>query len=225
MMPPAMRHTLCVLLGLALLSLALPAPVLAGQSPTISNSGHKPKAPPRAGEGGDAVLPAGYKSVFWGASPEIVQGIRDRVMESQPAPNPHVTYLIDAPRPGETEIREVVKWKFWDGALVEVHIHYEGPFTRKESRDLVAKFQRHYAEGKHEVVWSDTSVNHATARIIEEWWTWEDPFTIQVLKRLGDDESWIVIRHSRVLELARRAQEERELEEARTGRVRGIELD
>ena len=221
----AMRHTLCALLGLALLSLALPTSVLAGDAPTISNEGTTPKAPLRAGEGGDAVLPAGYKSVVWGASPAIVQGIRGRVMEKTLAPNSHVTYLIDAPQPGETEISEVVKWKFWDDVLVEVHVHYEGPFTRKESRDLVAKFERHYEGGNHEVVWGDTSPNSPTARIIEEWWTWEDPFTIQVLKRHGDDESWVVLRHSRVLELARRAQEERELEEARTGRVRGIELD
>lgn len=214
-----------LLLGAILLSLALPSMAAAQDTATISNEGVKPKAGLRAGEGGDAVLPAGYKSVVWAATPEIVQGIRGRMMEKTLAPNPHVTYLIDAPLPGETGIKEVVKWKFWDGALVEVHVHYEGPFTRKESRDLVAKFQRHYGDGKHEQVWSDTSTNHPTARVIEEWWTWEDPFTIQILKRLGDDESWIVIRHSRVLELARRAQEERELEEARTGRVRGIELD
>jgi len=220
-----MLRLLAVLLGAFLLASALPSIGLAQGTRTISNEGLKPKSPPRAGEGGDAVLPAGYKSVVWGATPEIVQGIRDRVMEHTLAPNSHVTYLIDAPRPGETDIKEVVKWKFWDGALSEVHVHYEGPFTRKEGRDLVAKFERHYGEGKHEVVWSDTSPNHPTARIIEEWWTWEDPFTIQMLKRLSEDQSWIVIRHSRVLELARRAQEERELEEARTGRVREIELD
>lgn len=202
----------------ALLLLLLAAvPAAAQQVPELKS--------PAAGEGGDAVLPAGYKSVVWGATPEITMGIRGRGMEPLNAANPHITWLIDAPQPGETDLKEVVKWKFWDGRLVETHVHYEGPFTRKEGRDLVGKFQRHYGEGKHDAIYTQTSTTHQTKSVIEEWWTWEDPFTIQVLKYVKSDSSWIVIRHSRVLEDARRAQEQREREEARTRRVQGIELD
>jgi hypothetical protein len=179
----------------------------------------------RAGEGGDAVLPTGYKHVVWGATPEIVQGIRGRVMEFFDTPDPHISYLIDSPRPGETELHEVVKWKFWDGQLIEVHIHYEGPFTRKEGRDLVDKFQRHYGESKHEEIRGGASPKEPRGVLKEEYWTWEDPFSIQILKGIETDRSYIVIRHSRVLDLARRAQEEREREEERTERVQGIELD
>ena len=146
-------------------------------------------------------------------------------MESLSTPDPHITYLIDAPRPGETELREVVKWKFWDDQLVEVHIHYEGPFTRKEGREIVSKFQRKYGDGKHEQIFGATSPNQQRPPLLEEWWTWEDSFSIQVLRQEVSDQSWVAIRHSRLLEAARRAQEEREREEARTRRVKAIELD
>ncbi len=177
------------------------------------------------GVGGDAVLPAGAKNIVWGATPEIVQGIRLRGMEHQPTQNPHITWLIDAPLPGETDVTEVIKWKFWDGRLIEVHILYEGPFTRSEGRDLVGKFQRHYGDGKHEAIYAATSPLKQTREIAQQWWTWQDPFTIQVLKENREQKTWFVIRHSRVLEDARRAQEQRELDEARTQRVREIELD
>lgn len=244
MMPSAMPCQPCLLALLPLLAFLAPLPGLAQQVPTISDQ-QQARAQPRAGEGGDAVLPAGYKSVVWGASPEIVQGIRGRVMESQPSPDPHIAYLIDVPPPAwtddseqaqpspagssgdseATEQREVVKWKLWDGRLIEVHVHYEGPFTRKEGRDLVGMFQRRYGEGSHEVTLGATSPNHPTPPVIEEWWTWEDPFTVQILKRIAEDESWVVIRSSRVLDLARRAQDEREREEVRTQRVQQIDLD
>ncbi|MCP4873110.1 MAG: hypothetical protein GY898_30830 [Proteobacteria bacterium] len=202
--------------ALVLLLLAA-VPAVAQQVPEIKS--------PAPGEGGDAELPPGYKSVVWSASPEIVMGIRERGMEPMNAANPHVSWLIDTPQPGETDLKEVVKWKFWDGRLVEVHIHYEGPFTRKEGRDLVGKFQRHYGEGKHEFILAPKSTRQQRDIIQSEWWTWEDPFTIQVLKFQDADKSWLLIRHSRVLEDARRAQEQRELEEERTRRVQGIELD
>jgi hypothetical protein len=205
-------------LALVTLALALAVPALAQQVPN-------PKSPPRAGEGGDAVLPTGYRHVVWSASREIVMGVRERGMERLNSPNPHISWLIDAPQPGEVDLKEVVKWKFWDNRLVEVHIHYEGPFTKLEGRDLVGKFQRHYGEGKHDAVYGAKSTTHKTRSIIEEWWTWEDPFTIQVLKYQKSDLSWIVIRHSRVLEDARRAQEVRESDQERTARVRDIELD
>ncbi len=35
----------------------------------------------------DASLPTGYRSVTWGATPDIVQGIRGRVMESLSTPD------------------------------------------------------------------------------------------------------------------------------------------
>ncbi len=205
-------------LPLALLLVLLAIPATAQQVPGIQN----PNAP---GVGGDAVLPAGYKGVVWNATPAIVMGIRQRGMEEQITPNDHIKWLIDAPQPGETDIKEVVKWKFWDGRLSEVHIHYEGPFTKSEGRDLVALFQRRYGEGKHDAIYSQTTPVHQTRYVIEEWWTWEDPFTIQVLKFQDTDKSWLVIRHSRVLEEGRRAQEQREREEARTRRVQEIELD
>ena len=187
--------------------------------------GAQEEARPGPGLGGDSVFPPGYKGVVWAATPEIVQGLRGRVMESVPNPNPHITYLIDAPRPGEIDNKEVVRWKFWDGLLTEVHVIYEGPFTGKEGRDLVAKFERRYGEGKYDATLGPTSPNHPRPTVIEEWWTWEDPFTIQILKREKEDESWTVIRHSTVLQAGRRAQEERELERDRTRRVKDIELD
>lgn len=187
--------------------------------------------PPRAddsnapGRGGDAVLPAGYGNVVWGATPEIVEGIRGRGMEHQQTQNRHIKWLIEAPLPGETDKKEVIRWIFWDGQLFEVQVLYEGPFTRAEGRDLVGKFQRHYGDGTHEAIYGATSPLRQTREIEEQWWVWEDPFTTQMLKEDRPEKTWVMLRHSRVLEESRRAQEQRELDEARTQRVREIELD
>lgn len=220
MIPDAMNHRFLPLLAtLALALVALPSLSL-GQA-------KNPKAPPGPGEAGDALLPAGYKGVVWGASSEVVEALRNRTLERQSTTSSHVVYLIEAPPPGDKETKKVVKWKFWDDALIEVQVHYEGPFNKVEGRELVHKFESRYGAGIHEerkqkqhYNWSDK-----TDLLVDEWWTWQDSYTIQMLKKNFDDNSWTTVRKSRVLEANRDQQKTDERTETHTDRVQDIDLD
>jgi hypothetical protein len=182
---------------------------------------------PGPGEGGDSELPAGYKGAVWGAGPAAIQALRGRPLERQITSSSHVTYLIEAPLPGDKSTKRVVKWKFWDDTLSEVHIHYEGPFNRSESRELVHKFESRYGAGNHEQKKERQHYNwdKRTDIVLDEWWTWEDPFTTQMLKKNIEDSSWTVVRKSRVLQANRDQQREDEKSQTKTDRVQDIELD
>ncbi|MEE2829725.1 MAG: hypothetical protein VX498_11110 [Myxococcota bacterium] len=216
-----------LLLPLLLLFLALAAPIgvttltapARAQSPV-------PKAQTPAGTGGDAVLPAGYKEVRWGANTLAVQALRGRALE-QIVSNSHVTYLIEAPLPGDKNASQVIKWKFWDNQLTEVQIEYFGPFNKTERREMVYKFESQYGPGHHEE--RKRKQHHSWAEntdiLVAEWWTWEDPFTVQMLQRNIDEKNFTSVRKSRVLEARRDKQLEQERQETRTDRVQEIDLD
>ena len=186
-----------------------------------------PKKTQGPGEGGDSTLPAGYKGIVWGAHPNAVQALRGRPLERQITTSSHVVYLIEAPLPGDKSTKKVIKWKFWDEALIEVQVHYEGPFTRTESRELVYKFESAYGAGKHEQKKQEQfhGWDRSTDLVIDEWWTWEDPFTTQMLKKNKADQGWVALRRSRVLEANRDRQKEEAREQTNTNRVQGIEVD
>ncbi len=211
----SMPRLLCLLLFLT-------APALA-QDSIFGNPNDLP------GEGGDAVLPAGYKAVRWGINPEALMAVRGRPMEPQNSADPHLQWLIESPPPGESGGIQTVKWKFWDGQLMEVQVHYRGPFTRREGRELRNKFVTRYGEAVYKKTETERppmlSSRAAWDPIQEERWTWQDPFTIQMLRRTAADEVWTLVRQSRVLEAMRLLQDKREREEARSARVREIDLD
>lgn len=214
-----MKHTLlCLILGLSLPLTVLPADA----AETASKS---TEVVPK--EGGNSHLPAGYKGVVWGANPTVIQALRGRPLERQSTASSHVVYLIEAPLPGDKTTKRVVRWKLWDGALIEVQILFEGPFNRSENREMVHKFESRYGPGRHEEKKTKLHYNwdRKTDRVVDEWWTWEDPFTTQMLKKNMDDDSWTAVRKSRVLEANRDRQRNDEKSQTKTGRVQGIDLD
>ncbi len=207
---------------LALLALLLPASA-AAQDSIFGNPNDLP------GEGGDAVLPSGYQDVLWGIAPDALMAVRGRPMEPQNVPDPHIKWLIEMPAPGEDGGVSTVKWKFWDDKLMEVQVFYKGPFTKREGRELRNKFVTKYGESAYkarEVARPATMSSKAEWETIqEERWTWQDPFTVQMLQRTAKDEVWYVVRQSRVYEAMRLLQDKREREQARSARVREIDLD
>jgi hypothetical protein len=181
------------------------------------------------GEGGDAVLPSGYKGVLWGIGPEALMAVRGHTMETLHATDPHLTWLIETPPAGESGGVQTVKWKFWDGKLMEAHIYYTGPFTKREGRELRNKFVTRYGETDYKAVerkrpqMLSSKVQWEPVR--EERWTWQDPYTIQLLQRTAQDEVWFLVRQSRVYEAMRLLQDKREREDSKSARVREIDLD
>ena len=87
-MIPRHLHCLLLLIGLALL---LPGTALPQRQAVTKG--------PAPGEGGDSVLPAGFKGVVWGASSEAIMAIRGG-MEVQATPDHHIRKLIELPPPG-----------------------------------------------------------------------------------------------------------------------------
>jgi len=59
----------------------------------------------------------------------------------------------------------------------------------------------------------------------EERWIWEDPFTVQMLLRDVDENTWSCYRQSKVLEERRLIQERRELDDIRSQKVQDVKLD
>lgn len=216
MLEPMPRLTLLLCLVL------LPA-TAAAQDSIFGNPNDLP------GEGGDAVLPSGFRGVRWGISAEALMAVRGRPMEPLNAPDKHLTWLIESPPPGEEGGVTTVKWKFWDGRLMEVQVFYQGPFTRREGRELRNKFVTKYGEASYKKAEKERppmlARNVAWDPVDEERWTWQDPFTIQMLRRTSKDEVWFLVRQSRVYEAMRLLQDKREREEARSAKVRGIDLD
>ncbi len=207
-------------LGL-LIALLIAAPAAAQKLPTLGTD--------EPGLGGDAVLPAGYKDLRWGISPRSLMAVRGRAMETQNTSDPHLSWLIETPPPGESGGRTAVKWKFWDDKLIEVHVYFVEFPSRREGEQLMHKFQERYGDSKFERIMKDVDIHGFDSLkkqpIAEERWTWQDPFTIQVLRRVVDDEQWTQVRQSRVYEAKRLLQDKKDRAEARSERVRSIELD
>ena len=174
MLPPMLR------LPLLLALLLLPA-TAAAQNSIFGNPDDLP------GEGGDAVLPAGYQGILWGISPEALMAVRGRAMEPLNTPDPHLTMLIESSPPGEEGGISTLKWKFWDRKLMEVAVFYSGPFTKREGRELRNKFVTKYGEALYKAVERERPPMLSTKvdwqSVQEETWTWQDPFTIQALHR------------------------------------------
>ncbi len=181
--------------------------------------------PPPPGEGGDAILPAGYKNVRWGINDNALQHVLDRGLESAPGMDHHRHWLIDTPPSNAVDSkRGVVKFHFWDSQLFEVTIFYS--LTASEGKELLARFQEKYGVARHEVVKGKIIEYGAReASDAEERWQWRDPFTLQILRRELQGEKWSMIRQSRVLEELRLTQQRKEREEKRSNKIDDIELD
>lgn len=181
------------------------------------------------GEGGDAVLPSGYKGVRWGIAPAPLMAVRGRPMEPIKTPDPHVHWLIETPPVGESGGIQTVKWKFWDDKLMEVQVFYRGPFTSREGRELRNKFVTRYGEANYEKKERERppflAANVQWEPTLEERWTWQDPYSVQMLRRMAEDENWLLVRQSRVYEAMRLLQDKREREQAKSAKVRAIDLD
>jgi len=219
---------LSILFLTSLLIAALPA-VATAQAPGISRADQKDDRPPPPGVGGDRVIPAGYKGVAWGIGVEAIQAIKGP-MELQITPDPHIKRLIQAPPPGSDAGVPVLHWVFWDEKLYEVTIFFPGPFTSREGRELVSKFESQYGPGRRDskkkylgrVNKRDSSM---LEEVIEDKWIWQDPFSVQALWHDVLENQWKCVRQSRMYEASRQAQEEDERNVARSKRVRSIELD
>jgi hypothetical protein len=183
-----------------------------------------PMQPPPPGEGGDAVLPAGYKTVRWGINDKALQHVLERGLEMAPGMDHHRHWLIDTPASNnKSSKRGVVKFHFWDSQLFEVTIYYS--LTASEGKELVGRFEGRFGDGNHDVV--EGPVEYATGdqELKEEQWQWKDPFTLQILRRQLDGERWTLVRQSRVLEHRRLNQERTEREKKRENKIDEIELD
>jgi hypothetical protein len=186
---------------------------------------------PVPGKGGDAVLPSGYQGVLWGISPNALQAVRGRAMETQITPDPHIVLLIETPEPGSDDASTVVQWRFWDEKLFEIHLFYDTELTVKEGVELVSRYEEKYGGPRHEVLREEVDTNNdgrpdtEGKKIHEERWVWEDAFTLQILRRQVSAAQWTCMRRSRMLEASRQVQDEKDREKVRSHRVKSIELD
>ncbi len=216
MLDPMPRLVLLLIIAL----LPLPA---AAQTSIFGNPNDLP------GEGGRSVLPPGYQGILWGIGPEALVAVRGRPMESQNVPDPHIKWLIEVAPPGEDGGVATLKWKFWDDKLIEVHVYYRGPFTRREGRELRNKVVTRYGEAAYKAKKQErppmlpSSAPWVPVQVEE--WNWQDPYPVQMLHRTSHEEVWFLVRQSRVYEAMRLLQDKREREQARSARVREIDLD
>ena len=189
------------------------------------------KRPPAPGKGGDAVLPAGFKGVVWGASAEAIMAIRGG-MEMQVTPDRHIRKLIELPMPGTESGDGMVRhWTLWDDKLIEVTMFFPGEFTVREGRELREAFEKKYGPGRLEKITKgvETGTNawnvKVEKQIVEQRWLWQDPFTIQELRNNVRKGQWVNVRQSRMFEASRDAQIEVERQNAQSKKVKSIVLD
>jgi len=186
--------------------------------------------PPPPGSGGDAVLPAGYRGVVWGASGQGLMAIRGG-MELQVTPDPRIKKLIELPPPGVDGDGMVRHWTLWNDQLVEVTMFFPGEFTVREGRELKERFESKYGAGRLEKtkkgVESGTSAWDVKVeeQVVEQRWVWQDPFTIQELRNDVRKGQWVCVRQSRMFEVSRKAQDAADRKKAHSKRVKSIVLD
>ena len=182
------------------------------------------------GQGGDAVLPAGFMGVVWGASAEAIMAIRGG-MEMQVTPDRHIRKLIDLPPLGSTGDGIVRHWTLWDDRLIEVTMFFPGEFTLREGRELTDAFEKKYGPGRLEKttkgieVGTDAWNSKVEKQVVEQRWLWQDPFTIQELRNNVRKSHWVNVRQSRMFEQSRDAQLQIERQEAQSKKVKSIVLD
>ncbi len=217
-----MKSMVRIAQGLFLATL-LGASLAVSQPRGISVANLTPSAVPAPGEGGDAILPAGFKEIRWGASVEILHGVRGP-MERRPSPKTDIELLIEAPQPGE-EATNIVHYKLWRDQLVELRIYYQERLSGPEAHDFLARVEAAYGEGLHSSRRAPRGKDGMLGPVLEESWRWEDPFTTQILLRNPQTKEWSMLRRSRVLEELRVATEEREQTEDRDERVKAMPID
>jgi len=185
---------------------------------------------PAPGEGGDSVLPAGFKGVVWGASAEAIMAIRGG-MEMQATPDRHIRKLIELPPPGSEGDGIVRHWTLWDDQLIEVTMFFPGQFTIREGRELREAFEKKYGAGRVDKISKnvETGTDAWNAKlekqVVVQRWLWQDPFTIQELRNDVRKGQWVNVRQSRMFEASRDAQLEIERQEAQSKKVKSIVLD
>jgi hypothetical protein len=203
-----------------LLSLLLAAPVSAQSGITISAA--EEPTPPTPGVGGDAVLPAGFQQIRWGATAEILMGVRGG-MERQPQAFSDISLYIEQAAPGEGR-RDIIHYKLWRDQAYEVKIHYQDLLSGPEAHQFLRRVQDVYGEAKHSVGRADRGQKGAGGVKVESW-QWEDPFTIQVLLRDAVSNEWSMLRRSKVLADVRVRQEARDVVTNQDHKINKIPID
>jgi hypothetical protein len=210
-------------LRLLLLVLLIPAAAAAQQPSALDAIGDEVP-----GQGGDAVLPAGYRAVLWGISPLPMQHVRGVAMEELPAAEPEVKVLIEAPPPGERSAIATVKHWFWREKLYRVEVYYTSPLSKTEGRELQKRYESKYGEPQYAIKPLDPDFGPAKLPPGEERrWTWSDPFTIQSLQQDTRNDEWIMVRQSKVIEYQRLLENRRQREEgeAQTDKIKNLDID
>ena len=204
----------------ALLVLACSA-FIAGTAFAQTTEAVKPPAP---GEGGDAVLSAGYRNVRWGINDVAMQHVLGKPLEMAPGMDHHRHWLIDTPPTNESTSKGVVKFHFWDSKLFEVKVYYN--LSAGDGKALLARFEEQNGEARHDTV-NEAALEYGQNErgVSAETWQWQDPFTLQVLRRDLKGEKWTLIRQSRVLDELRLAQERVERDDKRSDKIDSIDLD
>ncbi len=206
--------------ALSLLSLLVAGPVWAQSGLTISQA--EEPTPPTPGVGGDAVLPAGFQQIRWGATAEILMGVRGG-MERQPQAFSDVSLYIEQAAPGEGR-RDIIHYKLWRDQAYEVTIHYQDPLVGAEAHQFLRRVQGAYGEGKHQVERQGRG-ERGVGGVKVESWQWEDPFTIQVLLRDALTNEWSMLRRSKVLADLRVRQEAKDVITNQDHKINKIPID
>ncbi len=222
-------HRLLSLARPALLLVAFAVPALFpastfAQGEGLTVPGRRPAALPAPGTGGDAVLPAGFKELRWGATVEILQVTRGP-MERRPSPSTDLELLIEAPQPGE-EATEIVHYKLWRDQLHELRIYYQAQLEGAEAHAFLDRVKAAYGDYKDHVVRrGPSSDKNQQGPVVEESWVWEDPFTVQILIRNPQTREWSMLRRSRVIDELRTATAEREANQDRSDVIESMPID
>ena len=177
---------------------------------------------PQPGIGGDAVLPAGFQELRWGASAEVLTAVRGG-MERRPVSESDVTVLIEAPAPGDPRA-DIIHYKLWRDQLIELRIYYQDRLVGGDAHQFVRRVQDAYGDGDH-IVKRNPYQGGGQPEILEESWQWEDPFTIQVLIREPQTNEWSMVRRSKVLEARQVRTVAKERETNADHRVNQIPID
>jgi hypothetical protein len=202
---------------------ALTAAPAAGQPQGISVANLPVASRPAPGQGGDAVLPAGFQETRWGATVEILQAVRGP-LGRLPSPKPDIEMLGEAAAPGEPP-KNIVHYKLWRDQLFELRVYYQDRLVGGEALDFVGRVEAAYGPGQHNVVRAKPTPHQKQGEVIEENWTWEDPFTLQILLRDPATNEWSMMRRSRVIDELRVATEERDTDRSRDERLQAMPID
>ena len=205
-----------------LLSLLLAAPASA-QHEGLTIVNQEEPTPPTPGKGGDAVLPAGFQEIRWGATAEILMGVRGG-MERQPQAAGDVVLYIEQAAPG-AERRDIIHYKLWRDQLYEVTIHYQDVLVGTEAHQFLRRVQDTYGDGDHIQKRRQKMQSLPGEPVTSESWQWEDPFTIQLLIREPDTNEWSMLRRSKVLADVRVRTEAREAETDQDHKINKIPID